>query len=141
MAEKKNIAGELKKLGYRITPQRMMILSIIEGSDDHIHAEEIYDQVVEKYPGVNISTVYRTLELLKQLGLIYELDAGEGKVGYHPAGKGHHHHLICRECGTVIDVSESVMFSLKAVLMQAFGFDADLKHLAIAGLCEKCQKK
>jgi Fur family ferric uptake transcriptional regulator len=134
-------AGQLRRRGYRITPQRMMILSCIEDSDNHITAEDIYAQVVEKDPGLNISTVYRTLELLKELGLIYEIDLGEGRVGYHPEGKGHHHHLICRKCHSITDINESVLFSVKAVLLQAFGFDADLKHLALFGLCEKCRKK
>ncbi len=141
MQQVRDIARELRRLGYRLTPQRLMILSIIEGSDSHISAEEIYDQVVKKYPQVNISTVYRTLELLKQLGMIYEIDLGGGRIGYHPEDKGHHHHLICRKCGAIIDINESVLFSVKAVLLQAFGFNADLKHMAIYGLCDKCNKE
>ena len=123
-----------------MTPQRMRILSAIENSDNHISAEEIYAQVVAKYPKVNISTVYRTLELLKQLGLIYEIDLGAGRIGYHPEGRGHHHHLICRKCGTIIDVGESVLFPVQAILLQAFDFNAELRHLAIFGLCENCKK-
>ena len=141
MESLKDIAGQLRRQGYRITPQRMMILESIENSDTHITAEDIYAEVIKKYPRVNISTVYRTLELLKQLGLIYEIDLGEGKVGYHPEGKGHHHHLICRKCHSIIDINESSLFSVKAVLLQAFDFDADLKHLALFGLCEKCRKE
>jgi len=134
-----DIAAELSRRGYRITPQRMMILDSIENSDDHITAETIYARVAARYPRVNISTVYRTLELLKQLGFIYEIELGGGSVGYHPEDKGHHHHLICRRCGAVTDINESALFSLKAVLLQAFNFEADLKHLAIYGLCEKCK--
>jgi Fur family ferric uptake transcriptional regulator len=141
MESVKDIAGQLSRQGYRITPQRMMILESIENSDTHITAEDIYAEVIEKYPRVNISTVYRTLELLKQLGLIYEIDLGEGKVGYHPEGKGHHHHLICRKCHSIIDINESTLFPVKAILLQAFNFDADLKHLALFGLCEKCREK
>jgi Fur family ferric uptake transcriptional regulator len=140
MEHHRDIAGQLSRRGYRITPQRHLILSIIENSNDHITAEDIYAQVVARYPRVNISTVYRTLELLKNLGLIYEMDLGGGRVGYHPEGKGHHHHLICRQCGSVTDINESVLFSVRAILLQAFNFDADLKHLAISGLCEKCKK-
>jgi len=117
-----------------------MILSAIENSDNHISAEEIYEQVVARYPKVNISTVYRTLELLKQLGMIYEIDLGGGRVGYHPEGRGHHHHLVCRKCGTVINVNESVLFPVQAILFQAFSFDAELRHLAIYGLCEICRE-
>jgi Fur family ferric uptake transcriptional regulator len=133
-----DIASKLGKHGYRLTPQRMMILAAIENSEDHISAEEIYSQVAAKYPHVNISTVYRTLELLTELGLVTETDLGEGRVRYHPADKGHHHHLVCRECGRIIDLDESVVASLKSTLLREYSFDADLKHLAIFGRCAKC---
>jgi len=127
-------------LGYRLTPQRVMILSAIENSDDHVSAEEIYTQVIAKYPNVNISTVYRTLELLKQLGLVTETDFGEGRVKYHPANKGHHHHLVCKECGTIIDLDESVMVPVKDALLREYKFIADLEHMAIFGRCVNCSK-
>jgi Fur family ferric uptake transcriptional regulator len=134
-----DIVRKLSEKGYRLTPQRIMIVSAIENSDGHISAEEIYAQVVAKYPHVNISTVYRTLELLKQLGLVTETDFGEGRVRYHPAGKGHHHHLVCTECGTVIDLDESLLSSLESMLLREYKFSADLKHLAIFGRCVKCR--
>ena len=134
------IGSKLSELGYRLTPQRMMILSAIENSDDHISAEEIYAQVVAKYPNVNISTVYRTLELLKRLGLVTETDLGEGRVRYHPADKGHHHHLVCKECGAIIDLDESVMAPVKDTLLREYKFIADLGHLAIFGRCVNCSK-
>ncbi|MFC1941529.1 Fur family transcriptional regulator [Chloroflexota bacterium] len=140
MEQPQDIAGRLSKHGYRLTPQRLMIFSAIENSDHHISAEEIYVQIVAKYPNVNISTVYRTLDLLKRLGLVTETDLGEGRVRYHPAEKGHHHHLVCRECGAIIDLDESVLTSLKNALRQEYNFDADLKHLAIMGRCLKCSK-
>jgi Fur family ferric uptake transcriptional regulator len=140
VTQPRDIAGRLRSQGYRLTPQRMMILSTIENSDNHISAEEIYEQVVARYTKVNISTVYRTLELLKQLGMIYEIDLGGGRVGYHPEGRGHHHHLICRKCGAVINVNESVLFPIQAILLQAFNFDAELRHLAIYGLCDNCRE-
>ena len=92
MEQPQDIAGELSKQGYRLTPQRVMILSAIENSDSHISAEEIYAQIIAKYPNVNVSTVYRTLDLLKRLSLVTETDLGEGRVRYHSAEKGHHHH-------------------------------------------------
>ena len=135
-----DLATKIRNQGYRLTPQRLMILSAIETSDDHISAEEIFSQVVAKYPHVNISTVYRTLELLKELGLVTETDLGEGRVRYHPSHKGHHHHLVCRECGTIIDLDDSVVASLKSAVLREYKFIADLRHLAIFGHCEKCSK-
>ena len=117
MEQSQDIGSKLTELGYRLTPQRMMVLSAIENSDSHISAEEIYTQVVAKYPHVNISTIYRTLDLLKRLGLVTETDLGGGRVRYHPAEKGHHHHLICQECGAIIDLEESALSSLKEALL------------------------
>lgn len=134
------MAKKLSQLGYRLTPQRAMIVAAIEKSDDHISAEEIYAQIVAKYPQVNISTVYRTLELLEQLGLVTETDLGGGSVRYHPVDKGHHHHLVCQECWTVIDLDDSVLASLKSTLLRQYQFAADLRHLAIFGRCAKCSK-
>jgi len=138
--QSRDIGSKLSKLGYRLTPQRMMILSAIENSDDHISAEEIYAQVVAKYPHVNISTVYRTMELLKHLGLVTETDLGEGRVRYHSAEKGHHHHLVCQECGAIIDLDETMLASVKDILLREYKFMADLRHLAIFGRCVNCRK-
>ncbi|MFC1871226.1 Fur family transcriptional regulator [Chloroflexota bacterium] len=135
-----DIVLKLSEHGYRLTPQRLMILSAIKNSDDHISAEEIYAQVVAKYPYVNISTVYRTMELLKGLGLVTETDLGEGRVRYHPVDKGQHHHLVCQECGGIIDLDESVLAPVRDLLLQEYGFIADLKHLAIFGRHVNCGK-
>ena len=140
MEQTTDIVTKLSKQGYRLTPQRLMILSAIENSDDHISAEEIYTQIVAKYPYVNISTVYRTLELLKELGLVTEIDLGEGRVRYHPANKGHHHHLVCQECGAVIDIDESTLARLQDVLLARYNFSASLRHIALFGLCGNCRK-
>jgi Fur family ferric uptake transcriptional regulator len=138
--QSRDITSKLSQQGYRMTPQRMMILSAIENSNDHISAEEIYTQVVAKYPHVNISTVYRTLELLKELGLVTETNLGEGRVRYHPADKGRHHHLVCQECGTITNLDELVLSSLKGTLLREYEFSADLRHLAIFGRCANCNK-
>lgn len=135
-----DLINKLSEQGYRLTPQRMLVLSAIENSEDHISAEEIYTQVVAKYPHVNISTIYRNLELLNRLGLVTETDLGGGRVRYHPAGKGHHHHLVCQECGKIIDLDESVLSSLKDILLREYKFSADLRHLAIFGRCADCNK-
>ena len=139
MKQTGNILSKLSEQGYRLTPQRMLVLAAIEDSEHHISAEEIYAQVVDKYPHVNISTVYRTLELLNRLGLVTETDLGGGRVRYHPADKGHHHHLVCQECGKIIDLDESVLSSLKDVLFREYKFSADLRHLAIFGHCADCR--
>ncbi len=140
MSHSEDIGSKLSEQGYRLTPQRMMILSAIENSDDHISAEDIHAQIATTYPHINISTVYRTLELLKRQGLVTETDLGGGRVRYHPVDKGHHHHLVCQECGAIIDLDESVLTPLKTVLLREYKFIADLRHLAIFGRCVNCSK-
>jgi Fur family transcriptional regulator, ferric uptake regulator len=130
----------LREQGYRLTPQRLMILSAIHSSDHHISAEEIYAQVCARYPNVNISTVYRTLELLKELGLVTETDLGGGKFRYHYVEKGHHHHLICRKCGRIFELDEAVLNPVEGTILRKYGFKADLSHLAVFGNCVQCQK-
>jgi len=131
----------LQEKGHRLTPQRMLVIEALHNADKHISAEEIYEQLHSRYPYSNISTVYRTLELLKELNLVTETDFGEGRVRYHVAEKGHHHHLICRRCGKVIDLEELVLHPLQDTLLREYGFDADLRHLAISGECSKCRRK
>ena len=132
------MARELARQGLRLTPQRLMILAEIEASESHISAEEIHRRIAERYPNVNISTVYRTLELLHRLGLVTETDLGEGRVRYHPADKGRHHHLVCEGCGVIIDLDDALLDPLKEELRRRYGFAAELKHLAILGRCAEC---
>lgn len=129
----------LKEKGYRLTPQRIMVIDALHAHDQHISAEEIYAQVKAKYPYANISTVYRTLDLMKELNLVNEIDLGDGRVRYHPAEKGHHHHLVCNRCGKVIDLPESALVSLSNSIARDYKFQADLRHLAIFGVCADCQ--
>ena len=137
MSQTGDLITKLGRQGYRLTPQRIMILEAVEAADDHVSAEDIYTRVCDRYPHLNISTVYRTLELLKELALVTETDMGDGRVRYHSIRKGHHHHLVCQSCGRILD--ESVLAPLKDVLSRQYRFDADLKHLAIFGRCHQCQ--
>ena len=131
----------LQEKGHRLTPQRMLVIEALHNADGHISAEEIYEQLHSRYPYANISTVYRNLELLKKLNLVTETDFAEGRVRYHITDKGHHHHLVCNSCGKVIDLEEPVLNPLKDTLLQEYGFDADLRHLAISGVCSGCSGK
>lgn len=124
-----------------MTPQRMMIVAAIENSTNHISAEEIYAQVTEKYPNVNVSTVYRTLDTLEEMKLVTKTDLGDGRVRYHPADKGHHHHLVCRECGAIIDLDEKALMGLQETLLREYNFVAEMRHLGISGRCVKCNQQ
>ena len=131
----------LRGMGYRLTPQRLMIVEAVRNSDEHVFADDIYQTVRQRYPHINISTVYRTLELLRELGLVTVTDLGEGKVCYHWAEKGRHHHLVCQSCGQLLGLDDSVLDSLEETLFDRYGFRARLSHLAIFGLCKECREK
>ena len=129
----------LKERGYRLTPQRLMVLEALHEAEGHISAPDIFSRVRAKYPYVNKSTVYRTLQLLKELDLVTETELDGDTLYYHQADKGHHHHLICQKCGQAVEIDEDVFATLESTLREKYNFSADLKHLALRGHCLKCQ--
>ena len=131
----------LQKNGHRLTLQRMLVIEALHNADRHISAEEIYKQLHSRHPYANISTVYRTLELLKKLNLVTETNFGEGCGRDQVAETGHHHPLVCHSCGKTTDLEESALDSLKDALLHEYGFDADLRHLAISGKCSTCRSR
>jgi Fur family ferric uptake transcriptional regulator len=130
----------LLKKGYRLTPQRIMVVDALHSVETHISAEQIFSKVKEKYPYANISTVYRTLELLKELGLAAEIEIGDGVSRYHAKEHSNHHHLVCNKCGKIIELPESDLKPIASSLMDKYRFKADMRHLAVFGLCPKCQR-
>ena len=135
-------AAALRRAGHRITPQRMSILAAVRHSDRHISAGSIFDQVRRLHPYVDISTVYRTLGVLKELRLVSETDMGTGDTAYEwVRQQGRHHHLICRQCGAVASLDHHYLEDLGAEIMAESGFKPDIDHFAIFGLCAACQKR
>jgi Fur family ferric uptake transcriptional regulator len=135
------IIGTLRQHGFRITPHRRRVAEIVCAADGHISAGEIYDEIHARNPQVNISTVYRTLEWLEKLNLVTRSDLGEGHVVYEIATRGKHHHLVCDQCGAIIEVEDHVLDCLRDLLMERYDFQAEIKHLAIHGVCSKCRNK
>ena len=130
---------DLHQKGYRLTPQREMILAVICESNGHLSADEIITRVRKRYPHFNKSAVYRTLDLLTSNGLVNPTDFGQGCVTYEIHQHPHHHHLVCRTCGKMTETDNRVFNSLEKTLRDEYGFVADLNHFAIFGLCRKCQ--
>ena len=117
-----------------------MILSVICESEAHVSAEEIIKRVRRRYPSLNKSAVYRTLDLLTRLSLVNPTDLGQGCVEYELHQHPHHHHLLCRHCHQMVQVDESVFASVEKRLSAKYKFHADFDHFAIYGLCHKCQR-
>jgi Fur family ferric uptake transcriptional regulator len=133
MAEK----HELHQKGLRLTPQRELVLQAVRDLD-HATPEEIADKVRETHPGINLSTVYRNLETLENVGLVQHAHVGHGGVRYHAAVEKLHAHLNCESCGLLIEVPIEETSHFTQALLNDYGFHTDLAHLAIAGRCEAC---
>jgi Fur family ferric uptake transcriptional regulator len=140
MSLSKTIITRLRQRGYRITPQREMIVDIIAHSERHISAEKIFEELQAHTHATNIATVYRTLDMLWEEGFTRRSDLGKGWVVYAPFEHGPHVHLVCRHCNRVIEAGPQVLETLDEGLRANYDFAADLQHISIFGLCADCQK-
>jgi Fur family ferric uptake transcriptional regulator len=127
-------------MGYRITPQREMIIEAIAHADGHLTAEEIYDQVKVRTRYLNLATVYRTLDLLVEKGLSSRANLWDGRVVYASMNHGPHIHLVCRDCGDIFLAEHHLVETLGEEFLSRYDFQADLQHLSIIGLCAACRK-
>jgi Fur family transcriptional regulator, ferric uptake regulator len=127
----------LRAKGYRLTPQRALVLQAVS-TLRHGTPDEICAEVQRSAGGVNISTVYRTLELLEELGLVTHTHLGHGAPTYHSATDEDHLHLVCRDCGLIIETDVSVADHLVNDLATQHGFVTDVAHFAIFGRCKDC---
>lgn len=131
----------LRTRGYRITPQRELIIEILSGANQHMTAEQIFDQLRLQTRALNIATVYRTLELLTAEGLAVRNDLGAESVYFATMQHGPHIHLVCRHCSRVVDAEYSLIEPLTDDLQHHYDFVADLRHISITGVCSTCQSE
>ena len=127
----------LRSKGYRLTPQRELVLHAVERLG-HATPDEVLTAVRRESQAINISTVYRTLELLEQLGLVRHAHISDRAPTYHSTARPTHLHLVCRTCGSVTEVSPEVVEPLTRRLHGDFGFATDVGHLTIFGTCRGC---
>ena len=135
------MAQTLKESGRRLTPQRLMILSAMRHAEGHVTATEILEDVKQSYPYIDASTVYRTLNVLKQMRLVSETDMGGGESRYEWIEQVRHHHLICRDCDGVMLLDHRFLENLGAEILDDYGFKSDIDHFAIFGVCKGCRSK
>ena len=141
----------LHEAGFRITVPRETIIDILNRTAKHLSAEEIYISALKQNPSIGLTTVYRTLDLLSNIGVLQKFDFGDGKARYelinNPKKKEHHHHLICVQCNTVIDYTDFLQEELE--LMQKTEEELSSRHdftithhtVDFYGLCRKCRRK
>jgi Fur family ferric uptake transcriptional regulator len=135
--EYQDVLDLLRSRGLRMTPQRRAIVSEVMRTQGHIAPAAIARTIEGEMPGVNPSTVYRTLALLEEVGVLQHSHLESG-AEYHKADEAHHVHLTCHRCGRDDELSIAEAQRLGQLIHRHHGFEADLTHFAITGLCKDC---
>lgn len=131
----------LRAEGKRVTSQRALLLRIMQGSGSHLDADEIYRQARERDPRISLSTVYRTLNLLKELDLVEELHFDEEHHHYEMAAGKAHYHLVCIGCGRIVEFQSPLVNELWTELEREHGFALERLHIDALGYCQECQRR
>lgn len=140
--EYQKICELLRHHAYKLTPQRRTILkAFLDNADQHLSAEDTFMMVKHSYPDIGLATVYRTLELLAELGILQKNDFGDGRCRYEFNRKDehHHHHLICIKCGEVSEFDDDLLESLEAEIEKRNGYQVMDHDLKFYGYCKQCK--
>ncbi len=132
------LINRLRTAGYKITPPRLAVLQVIEQEGEHLNPAEILTRAQTIYPAIGRATVYRTLEMLTEIGVVRPIYVGEHGPTYIRA-EGGHHHLVCSACGVVIDFEQCMADQMTQELSDRFGFQIKSHLLEFYGLCAACR--
>lgn len=139
------LKGDLKKRGFKLTPQRRAVVdTIIANEGKHLTAEEIFDEVKKNCPEIGLATVYRTIQLFEQIGIVSKLQLNDGCSRYeivHSDETHKHHHLICNICNEVIEVEDDLLDELEDRIRDKYHFTILDHSVKFYGICEKCNEK
>ncbi|MBN2160126.1 MAG: transcriptional repressor [Spirochaetes bacterium] len=136
-------------IGARITAPREIVIAVLQETDDHMSASDVYIRAHKINPSIGLTTVYRTLDMLTQLGIVQKFDFGDGKARFelvnNPGGKKHHHHLICMNCKTIVDYTEFLDEELEFInktqekLSKKYNFKITDHAISFYGYCDQCR--
>jgi Fur family ferric uptake transcriptional regulator len=127
------LLGRLRAQGGRVTTARRLVVSTLVGATSHVTAEDLAATIHERHPEIHLSTVYRTLDSLEKLGIVEHTHIGHGPAVYHVGVT--HQHLVCEECGAVIDAPVQLLESVQRTLREQYGFELHIGHFALLGRC------
>lgn len=129
----------LKENGYKVTPQRLAVFNILKNTKEHPCVDSIYTKLQPMYPTMSLATVYKSLEVFKNIGLIQELNVGEGSFRYD-YNTNQHPHIICTKCGRVDDIDDEMLFDLSDIVESKTGYKLTKQQLYFYGYCPKCKE-
>ncbi len=134
-----NVEEAVRSRGGRMTVQRRLILDALARARHHSTAEDIARDVRARHPDIDVSTIYRNLEALEELGQVTHTHIDGRVTRWHRSGVERHGHLVCRQCGREEEVALATLEPLARRLRSEHGFDADLAHSAVLGTCRGCR--
>jgi Fe2+ or Zn2+ uptake regulation protein len=137
--DEQDLRRTLRRRGQRVTSQRLVIHRALVELGRHVTAEEVFGAVSQRLPGISRPTVYATLDLFDELGIVRRISPGEGPILYDPR-VGDHSHLVCRRCGAVEDLDVTTDATRALAAARRRGFEPHHAGLAINGLCARCAK-
>jgi Fur family ferric uptake transcriptional regulator len=135
-----SLTDRLRRAGYKLTAPRLAVLRVVEGMEEHLSYAEALDRGRTVYPVLGRATVYRTLDILTDLGVLRPVYLGDGST-YFARVDGGHHHLICLSCGTAIHFDECVVDGLEHALSERLGFQIQSHMLEFYGVCRDCRER
>jgi len=141
VADATQIIDQLSKEGHRLTTPRQAIIRMVAPRQDHFSAQELWDEVRVNHTGIGRATVFRTLDLLTELGVLNRIHAGDGCHRYTVCETTHHHHMMCVGCGTVIPLEAAGIESQIRRMATEAGFDLMTHHLELVGRCASCRQR
>ncbi|MBN1145696.1 MAG: transcriptional repressor [Anaerolineales bacterium] len=140
MNQKTRLRQALRASGHRLTRQRQIVLEVLEGSKEHLDAGDVYERVRAMDPRIGMATVYRTLALLKTLGMVREHRLGEEHGHFETAQDGLHYHFTCAICGRVIEFESPEVMEVVQALIDREGVQVEEVHLFVSGCCARCRE-
>ena len=141
MADYQEAIETLRRKGYRLTPQRVLVLSIVAEGAGHMGVDDVFQQAKAAYPYMDIATVYRTLHLYKDLGVVTEVAIGD-RLHYELTDPGGgHHHMVCRVCNGAYNLGPHYLEEFRRTLVDEFSFEPDLEHFTVSGVCSACREE
>jgi Fur family transcriptional regulator, peroxide stress response regulator len=136
-----DLIQRLKERGHRMTPQRAAVLEILVNSSEHLTADQIHQRVIRDFPMTSLATVYKTVNLLKEMGELLELSFGSDGSRYDGAKPHSHPHLICTSCQQIVDPQIDTLHDLSQQVSERYGYQIVGHRLDFYGICPECQAK
>lgn len=136
-----NLKEAFRASGRRWTSQRQVVLDVLESASEHLDADMVYTRAKMHDPDISLATIYRTLAILKEMGLVEEHRLGEEHCHYEPVGDGPHYHFTCVDCGEVVEFDAPLVEQIKQEFLQKRGGRINSTHLYMSGYCARCWRR